>query len=72
MMIPKIRRVVIINNDIVWDINLFIMAMCNSLSWTMKSETLVRYLFKKLQNFSVKERIIFNNSIQLSCIKVLA
>lgn len=37
-MTPEIRKAVIMNIDIVWDINPFIMAMCNSLSWTMKSE----------------------------------
>jgi len=37
-MIPEIRKAVIMNIDIVWDINPFSMAMCSILSWTMKSE----------------------------------
>jgi hypothetical protein len=37
-MIPEIRKASIMNNDIVWDINPFIIAMCNNLSWTTKWE----------------------------------
>jgi hypothetical protein len=37
-MITEIRKAVIMNSDIVWHINPFIMAKCNSLSWTVNSE----------------------------------
>jgi len=37
-MITEIRKAVIMNSDIVWVINPFIMAMCNSPCYTMKSE----------------------------------
>jgi hypothetical protein len=59
---PEILQVVMMNSDVAWDMT------CSLLDYEFKSSTFFRNI--KPHGAIVKDRVIFNNSIQFSLIKV--